>query len=88
MVEEFRRFGLADSQRVLTGILQLLGAAGLLFGFLIPALGVLASTGLALMMLVAIAVRMKIKDGLAQSVPSLVFMLINACLALNFFRLL
>jgi uncharacterized membrane protein len=88
MAEEFRRFGLPDSQRVLTGVLQLLGAAGLLAGLIIPALGALASTGLAMMMLVAFAVRMKIKDGLAQSVPSLVFMLINAFLALFFFRLL
>lgn len=88
MVEEFRRFGLPDSQRILTGVLQLMGAAGLIAGLIMPALGLLSSAGLALMMLIAFGVRIRIKDGLAQSAPSLAFMIINGYLALGFVRLL
>jgi hypothetical protein len=88
MVEEFRRFGLPDSQRILTGVLQLMGAAGLIAGPIMPALGLLSSAGLALMMLIAFGVRIRIKDGLAQSAPSLAFMIINGYLASGFVRLL
>ena len=37
MVEEFQRFGLADFRR-LTGILEVLGALGLIIGYLYPQL--------------------------------------------------
>jgi hypothetical protein len=88
MVDEFRRFGMPDSQRILTGVLQLLGAAGLFAGLIIPALGLFSSAGLSLMMLIAFGVRVRIKDGLAQSAPSLAFMIINGYLALGFMSLL
>lgn len=84
MVDEFRRFGMPDSQRILTGVLQLLGAAGLFAGLIYPALGLLSSAGLSLMMLIAFGVRIRIKDGLVQSAPSLAFMFINGYLALGF----
>jgi hypothetical protein len=88
MFEEFRRFGLPDSQRILTGVLQLMGAAGLFAGLIFPLLGLLSSVGLSLMMLIAFGVRIRIKDGLAQSAPSLAFMFINGYLALGFMSLL
>lgn len=88
MLDEFRRFGLPDSQRILTGVLQLLGSAGLFAGLIMPALGFLSSAGLALMMLIAFGVRIRIKDGIVQSAPSLAFMIINGYLALGFTRLL
>jgi uncharacterized membrane protein YphA (DoxX/SURF4 family) len=53
MILEFQRFGLPDSQRILTGILQLMGSLGLVAGLFFPVIGSLASGGLALMMLTA-----------------------------------
>ncbi|HMB98232.1 MAG TPA: DoxX family protein [Balneolaceae bacterium] len=88
MIEEFKRFGLSNSQRKLTGILQLLGAAGLLLGLTAPFFGVLSAGGFAVMMLVAFAVRLKIKDSVIQSLPSLIFMMMNLWLAYSFYHLL
>lgn len=80
MIEEFKRFGLTDSQRKLTGILQISGACGLLAGFLFPVVGLLAAAGFTAMMLVAFIVRIKIKDSAVQSFPSLLFLILNAWL--------
>ena len=88
LVEDFRRFGLPDSQRILTGVLQLLGSAGLIIGLFIPILGMLASGGLAVMMLVAFFVRVKVGDGVIQSAPSLIFLVINAWLCIMFYSYL
>jgi len=87
MIEEFKRFGLTDSQRKLTGILQILGAGGLLAGFIYPTIGLLAAAGLTLMMFVAFIVRIIIKDSFAQSIPSIIFMLINAWLTIALYNL-
>lgn len=88
MIDEFKRFGMTDPQRRMTGVLQVLGAAGLFAGLNFPYIGLMASAGFTAMMSVAFIVRIKIKDSIAQSVPSLVFMLINMWLMVTFFRLL
>lgn len=85
MIDEFKRFGLSNSQRRLTGVLQILGSAGLLTGFIFPYVGLLAASGFTAMMLIAFIVRLKIKDNFAQSAPSFFFMLVNALLAIAFF---
>jgi len=87
MVLEFKRFGLPDSQRLLTGTLQLLGSAGLLSGLFLPVIGAMASGGLAMMMLVAFFVRMKIRDGFLESAPSLLFLVLNGWISWNFYAL-
>ena len=84
MVSEFERFRLHDSQRVLTGVLQLFASAGLAAGLIFPAIGALASGGLALMMLVAFLVRIRVGDGVIQSAPSLFFLVLNAWLSVSF----
>ncbi|MGB1971731.1 MAG: DoxX family protein [Flavobacteriaceae bacterium] len=90
--EEFIRYGLPHF-RILTGTLQLLGALGLFIGFLLPVLQWLSSAGLALLMLLGFAVRLKIKDRFIQSFPALFYCLLNAYLCyalvqLNFNELL
>ncbi|MFN1834527.1 DoxX family protein [Balneola sp. MJW-20] len=85
MIQEFKRFGLTDSQRKITGILQVAGAVGLLSGLYFPFFGAAASIGLTIMMLVAFIVRIKIKDSLMETIPSFFFMLINAYITLLFF---
>lgn len=84
MAREFSRFQLSVSQRQLTGGLQILGALGVLIGLYYSLLGVLASVGLCLLMLFGFVVRLKIKDSLALSAPSFIFMLINGYLAWYF----
>ena len=61
MKDEFKRFGLSDLQRTITGGLQLLGAAGLFMGLIAPAIGILSAAGFTLMMFVAFLVRIRIK---------------------------
>ena len=60
---EFGRYGF-DPQRALTGGLQLCAAMGLLAGLSQPWLGRAAAAGFVLMMLVAVGVRIEIKDTL------------------------
>lgn len=76
MVADFHRFGL-DNLRILTGVLEILGGAGLLVGLKWrPALG-LSAAGLVLLMLIAFGVRLKMRDSVALSTPSFLLMLLN-----------
>lgn len=77
MLADFHRFGL-DNLRILTGILEILGGTGLLVGLKWrPALW-LSSAGLALLMLIAFGVRLKMRDSVVLSTPSFLLMLLNA----------
>ncbi len=87
MIDEFKRFGMSNQQRKLTGVLQILGSAGLLAGFLFPTIGLLAAAGFTGMMMVAFFVRIKIKDNILQALPSIIFMFINGWLTVEFFNL-
>lgn len=79
---EFDRYGFA-SLRALIGGLQLCAAAGLLSGLSQPWMGRAAAGGLALMMLVGVVVRIKIKDTFLQTIPALFYLVMNTyiCLA-------
>jgi uncharacterized membrane protein YphA (DoxX/SURF4 family) len=79
MVLEFQRYQLAR-YRVLTGLLQLAGAIGLLLGLVAPVIGVFASGGLAILMAIGFGVRLKIKDSALRASPSFIYMCINICL--------
>ncbi len=83
MEAEFERFGLRR-QRRLTGIMQLIGSAGLLAGGMMPWLGLCAALGLGLLMLLGPAVRLKIRDTLLQTMPALLFMAVNFWLAYGY----
>lgn len=78
---EFERYRLG-SQRALVGTLQLAAAIGLVAGLDQPWLGRAAAGGLALMMLVAVGVRIKIKDTLLQTTPALLYLALNTYLCL------
>jgi len=88
MIAEFKRYGLSNFQRKLTGYFQILGAIGLLLSFISLLLGLIAAIGLSVLMLFGFLVRLKIKDSFLQSAPSFVFMLLNGYLALRFSGLL
>ena len=76
------RFG---SQRALIGGLQLCAGLGLLAGLSQPWIGRAAAAGLALMMLVAVGVRIKIKDSLLKTAPALFYLVLNTYLCLAAF---
>lgn len=81
---EFDRYRLA-SQRGLIGGLQLCAALGLLAGLSQPWMGRVAAAGLALMMLVAVGVRIKINDGFLRTTPALFYLGLNTYLFLAAF---
>jgi uncharacterized membrane protein YkgB len=84
MKREFERYRLA-SQCTLVGALQCCAAMGLLAGLSQPWMGRAAAGGLALMMLVAVGVRIRIKDTLLQAVPAVIYLALNAYLSLAVF---
>ncbi len=76
MAEEFERFELSRYRR-LTGSLEVLGASGLVVGYLVPTLTLAASGGLALLMVLGIATRVRVRDSLAEILPALVLLAVN-----------
>ncbi len=82
MVDDFRRFGL-EHLRILTGLLEVLGGTGLLVGLKWRPALLFASGGLALLMLIAFAIRLRVKDSVLLSLPSAMFMSLNAYILLK-----
>jgi hypothetical protein len=77
MKNEFKRFQL-EKLGLLVVFLEILGAVGLLVGFwFYKPLLLIASGGLALLMLMGLIVRLKLKDSLWISLPALFYMLLN-----------
>ena len=78
MKEEFIRFKL-EKLGLMVVILEILGAIGLLIGlwFYKPLL-LLSSAGFAILMLLGLIVRLRLKDSLWVSLPALFFMFLNA----------
>ncbi len=77
MKSEFKRFGL-EKLGALTAVLELLGAFGLLVGLRLHPLLLVSAGGLAILMLLGVAVRIKMKDSLLISLPATFYMLLNA----------
>jgi DoxX-like family len=79
MVAEFERYGLARL-RVLTATLQIVGSLGLLAGYWYHPLLLLSAGGFAVMMLLAVLVRIRIRDPIHAMVPALVLLCLNLLL--------
>jgi len=83
LTAEFERYGVASLRRLI-GTLEVMGALGQLVGlcytsWLLP----LSSSGLALLMVCALVVRLKIKDPWLASVPAIVLCLLNLSIVLD-----
>ena len=76
MRSEFERFGLPHLRRT-TGALEVLGGLGLLAGLLSPAFLMVASGGLALLMLLGVITRIRVRDPLLDIVPAAALMVLN-----------
>jgi hypothetical protein len=82
MTKEFQRYGLVK-QRPFIGSLQILGATGLILSYLFsPVLGIISAAGLAILMILGVMVRIKIRDSFLKSIPALVYALINSCVVI------
>ena len=77
MTAEFERYGLARLRK-LTGGLEVAGALGLLAGYLVPALVLVASGGLCVLMALGVAARIRVRDPLQAMLPALFFLAVNA----------
>jgi hypothetical protein len=77
MKNEFKRFGL-EKFGILTAVLELTGAFGLFIGIHNYTILVFASGGLALLMLLGVGVRIKMKDSLLVSLPAFFYFLLNS----------
>lgn len=84
MQQEFKRFKL-EKLMILTGILELLGGAGLIVGMFINIILLVSSGGLSLLMFFAFVVRIKMRDPFLDSLPSLFFMVLNFFIFYNNF---
>jgi len=80
---EYERYGLPKLW-VLVGSLQVLGAAGVLIGLFFAPLGAAAAIGLAVMMLLGVAARVRIHDPLRLMIPAASLAVLNAVLAVLF----
>jgi hypothetical protein len=78
-INEFSRYGLAD-YRKMVGCFELLGGLGCIIGIFHKRILIVSSLGLSLMMLMGVAVRIKINDTLIQTLPAILYFLINMVL--------
>lgn len=77
MKSEFKRFGLAKAG-AFTAVLELLGALGLLIGLKFQLILLVSAGGLAILMFLGVAIRIKVRDNLWVTMPALFFMVLNA----------
>jgi hypothetical protein len=76
MNPEFERYGFLKYQKLI-GVLEILGALGLLLGYFIPLLLTISSLCLSLLMLSALMVRIKINDPFMLHLPALFLLSAN-----------
>ncbi len=82
MKKEFKRFNL-EKLALITIILELLGASGLLIGLKFNLILVISSLGLSLLMLCGLLIRIKLKDNIWLSLPAALFMILNLLIFLG-----
>jgi hypothetical protein len=79
MIAEYDRWGYLKYRHSI-GSLQFIGGLGLIVGLFLPSIIFVASFGLTAMMMVAVLVRIKIKDDLFKMLPAIFYALVNAFL--------
>lgn len=76
MIKEFKRWGLLNKRKIIASC-QLFGGVGLLLGLEWNTTLILSSCFLALMMLVAIVVRIKVKDDISDILPAFAYLVLS-----------
>ncbi len=82
MVEEFRVYGLSDGTRKIVGFLKLTSAALLLIGIWFPPLAQLAAVIIAVLMLAAVAMHVRVSDPVKKSIPAFCMALLSTAVLL------
>ena len=85
MNAEFERYGFLKYQRLI-GLLEILGALGLVIGYFYKGIFIMSSFCLTLLMFSAVLVRIKIKDPYILWTPALFLFLVNLYLCYFAFR--
>lgn len=81
MRAEFERYNLSAYRR-LTGLLEVLGALGLVASYVLPILVIPSALGLTLLMVLGVITRVRVRDSLVETVPAVVLLGINAFLVI------
>ena len=76
MKKEFKRWGLENKRKIIA-CCQLVGGVGLLFGLEWNMILILSSAFLGVMMLVAIGVRIKVKDDISDILPAFAYLVLS-----------
>ena len=76
-VDMLRQLGITDSQIRTLGIVEVLGALGLLVGIWIPILGLLAAIGFVLYFLGALIKHVRAKDAAKDMAPAVVLLVLS-----------
>ncbi|MFC4775783.1 DoxX family protein [Paenibacillus sp. GCM10023252] len=79
-VDMFEEMKLPQWFRVVTGIVQLAGAVGLVVGYWNAIVAVWAAIWIGVTMLVAVLLHFRVKDPIGKSVPAIIITLIAAAL--------
>ena len=82
MISEFERWGLAD-KRQLIGAAQFIAGIGVLVGLKSDLMLILSALFIMIMMLVAIMVRIKIKDNISDILPAIAYILLSMVILYN-----
>ncbi len=83
MVREFDRWRV-PSLRHITGILERVGALGLVVGQWLPWVGLMSAAGLSLLMMCGLAVRVRIRDSFLHTLPAVVYVIASAFVLFQF----
>ena len=81
MRQEFAVYGLPDWSMRVIGALKLLCAAGLIAGVWMPQFTLPSAAGLAILMVGAIAMHVKVKDPVRKSLPAVTMLVMSAVVA-------
>jgi hypothetical protein len=81
MKEEFRAYGLPPSAVYVIGGLKLLLAAALIIAIWVPDLRQPAAIGMAVLMLGAVTMHLKVKDAFLKSLPALAMLALSVFVA-------
>ena len=77
MKAEFENYGLSESMVYIIGGLKVLSALSLVLSIWIPQLALPAAILMAILMLGAIIMHLKIKDSFLKSLPAIIFLLLS-----------
>lgn len=81
-VELFDSIKLPQWFRIVTGIIQLIGAIGLVIGYWYPGIAAWAAVGIGVMMLIAVLSHVRVKHTLGKMFPAILNVLISAAVVL------